>query len=242
MEKEVVSLEEVVVPTAEKNLGLISGAQDSIHAANLSYAHKLRLLHGLKKLDAEYILLDLGAGTTFNTLDFFTFAHTHVIVVTPEPTSIENAYRFIKSAFYRRLRQNGPDSYIRSIVDQVMHPKNEMGIRTPKALVDYLGTLDPSYQLFVEQELKLFRPQLIFNQIRSEGDVRLSQAMADACLRHFGIHLEFLGYLPHHLHVEQSVTLRQPFLLEFAQSPWFLDSGIFVKNSSTIEFYAENSD
>ena len=53
------------------NLFLISGAQDNLDIANLPYDKKLKTLKAISKLKYEYILLDLGAGTSFNTLDFF---------------------------------------------------------------------------------------------------------------------------------------------------------------------------
>ena len=90
-------------PTNIPNLSLISGAQDSLNVANLPHAQKQKLLNKLKQLPSDYIILDLGAGTSYNTLDFFLAADVGILVVLPEPTSIENAYRFIKSAFYRKL-------------------------------------------------------------------------------------------------------------------------------------------
>ena len=82
-------LEEALVPTQVPNLFLLSGAQDSLNIANPKYAQKIRLLRELKKIEADYILMDLGAGTSFNTLDFFIAADTQLLVAIPEPTSIE---------------------------------------------------------------------------------------------------------------------------------------------------------
>jgi len=57
------SIEQLIVPTTIKNLGLISGAQDLLDIANLKYAQKQRFLSKLSDLDADYVILDLGAGT-----------------------------------------------------------------------------------------------------------------------------------------------------------------------------------
>ena len=91
-------IEDVVVETPLRNLRLISGAQDILDIANPKYTQKVKLQRAIQSLDVEYIILDLGAGTTFNTLDFFLMADKGIVVVVPEPTSIENAYRFIKAA------------------------------------------------------------------------------------------------------------------------------------------------
>jgi flagellar biosynthesis protein FlhG len=64
-------LEDIVLGTPFPNLFLISGAHDNLDIANLPYDKKIKTLKAISKLKYEYILLDLGAGTAFNTLDFF---------------------------------------------------------------------------------------------------------------------------------------------------------------------------
>ena len=39
-----------------------------------------------------------------SVLDYFLVADEGLVVVRPEPTSVENAYTFLRAAFYRRLR------------------------------------------------------------------------------------------------------------------------------------------
>ena len=49
------------------------------------------------------MLLDLGAGTSFTTIDFFLYAPNKIVVLTPQITSIQNAYGFIKASLFRCL-------------------------------------------------------------------------------------------------------------------------------------------
>ena len=86
------------------NLFLISGAHDTLDIANLPYDKKIKTLRAIAKLKYEYILLDLGAGTSFNTLDFFLTSRNGIFITTPEPTSIENVYRLIRAIYFRRIR------------------------------------------------------------------------------------------------------------------------------------------
>ena len=116
IERRVASLSELLVPTPHENLSLLSGAMDGLEAANPRHQQKSKLLRNLRNLDVDYVLLDLGAGTAFNVLDFFLVADTGIVVMLPEPTSIENAYRFIKSAFFRRLQALAPDDDFASLV------------------------------------------------------------------------------------------------------------------------------
>ena len=61
--------------------------------------------------------MDLGAGTALNVLDFFLAADTGVVVVVPEPTSIENTYDFLLAAFLRSLRSVSREDGVREALD-----------------------------------------------------------------------------------------------------------------------------
>src|SRR5574338_76404 len=97
-------IEEVVTPTGIENLGLISGALDHLDAADPAHAQKMRLLRQVQGMDADYAIMDLGAGTPGTVLDFFLVSDHGVLVLVPEPTAVENAYRFVKAAFWRLMR------------------------------------------------------------------------------------------------------------------------------------------
>ena len=57
-------------------------------------------------MPAQYVLLDLGAGSSFNSLDFFNYSPGKIVVFTSQATSLQNAYGFIKSALYRKLSRD----------------------------------------------------------------------------------------------------------------------------------------
>ena len=101
----VANLEDVLVPTPIEGLTLISGAATILRAASPRRREKRRLLEAFFDLPADAYLIDLGAGTQDNTLDFFNIASEGVIVTGTEPTSIQNAYGFIKATLFRALER-----------------------------------------------------------------------------------------------------------------------------------------
>ncbi|MCZ6749688.1 MAG: P-loop NTPase [SAR324 cluster bacterium] len=206
-------IEDVVVDTPLRNLHLISGAQDILDIANPKYTQKVKLLRAIQSLDVDFIVLDLGAGTNFNTLDFFLAADKGIMVVVPEPTSIENAYRFIKAALYRKLKLLASEPRIKEAIDKAMDKKNALGLRTPAELVEYVGQLDRSVGERMIQEVGRFRPRLVLNQVRSFGDVRIGYLMQNACLKYFGVRVDFLGYIENDDEVWQSIRKREPIAL-----------------------------
>jgi MinD-like ATPase involved in chromosome partitioning or flagellar assembly len=83
---------------------------DTLGAANPKHSQKQKLIRQLGKVDCDVVILDLGAGTSFNTLDLFLSARVRLVVTTPEPTAVQNAYGFIKCASQRNLSKDTESS------------------------------------------------------------------------------------------------------------------------------------
>lgn len=211
-------IEEAIVPTEIPNLGLISGAQDILDIANPKHSQKMRLLRQIRGLEMEYIILDLGSGTAFNILDFFLIADQGILAVLPEPTSIENVYRFMKSIFYRRFRNVTKEKSIREIISVAMDQKNERGIKSPHDLIKHVEQIDAGIGGQLKSEMSGLRPKLIVNQVRSKDDITLGFSMRSSCSRYFGITVEYLGYVEYDDHVWQAAKKRRPLLSEYPMS------------------------
>jgi flagellar biosynthesis protein FlhG len=216
--KRVGAIRDVIVETDIPNLGLVVGAQDLLNAANPKDPQKWKLIRHINSLNFDYIILDLGAGNSFNVLDFFLISENEILVVTPEPTCIENTYRFIKSAFFRKVKRIISHYGVKEIIDMAMDQRNERGIKTPFDIIQLAGEIDKSIGLKLEQELENFRPKLIVNQVRTKGDVDIGFSMRSAFLKYFGISMDYLGYIVYDNDVWQSVQKRRPLVLEFPQS------------------------
>lgn len=211
-------LEEIVVPSPISNLYFISGANDTLNAANLPNDYVARILGEVDRLSADYILFDLGAGTHANTLDFFLAADKSVVAVIPEPTSIENAYRFIKSAFYRKMKQLEIQLGLGAIVEEAMDQKNQKGIRTPADLVRYIAQASPQSGALLAQTIRGMHLYLIMNQVRTKSDVEAGHSMKSVCRKYFGIETDYIGYLDYDNTVWQAIRKRRPLILEYPYS------------------------
>jgi MinD-like ATPase involved in chromosome partitioning or flagellar assembly len=103
---EVSSLASVLKPSRYPGLTLAFTRCDAAGAANPKHSQKQKLIRNLQKADFDVVVLDLGAGTSFNTLDLFLAARVHLVVTTPEPTAVQNAYGFIKCAAQRNRERD----------------------------------------------------------------------------------------------------------------------------------------
>jgi flagellar biosynthesis protein FlhG len=214
IQRRVERIEDVLVETPVPGLRLVSGASDFLGAANIKHPQKVRVLNKVKGLDVDVVLLDLGAGTSFNIIDFFLISEVSLLTVVPEPTSIENGYRFIKSALYRRLRAAADREVVRAIVDSALDPKNPLGIRTPFDLIARVEKEDAPSAEALKKEIAGFRPRFIVNQVRSAGDVTVGHQLVSACARHLGIRASYAGYVHYDDSVWQSVRRRKLFMAD----------------------------
>lgn len=214
-ERRVARVEEVVVETGIAGLGLVSGEGSPSWLVNPPPSQKHRLMSQVQQLDVDFVVVDLGPGSGVNSVDFFNLADVGIVVVVPEPTSVENTYRFLKSAFLRRLRKKGFEAAL-ALAQQ--RPRLDGNIASPRELLAAAHEVDPALEARLVAELATFRPRVVVNQARTRADEELPAAMATACRRRLGIPLQPLGHLELDDAVWLSIRRRRPLLVELPDS------------------------
>jgi flagellar biosynthesis protein FlhG len=220
--REVSHLRDTLLPTPFPGLSLISGARALLDMANPQHALKEKLLRQLSTLPVDFLLLDLGAGSTMTTLDFFLAAHRQILVVTPTPTSVENAYHFLKAAYFRKLRRAIRHSEAGGMIEKLMGERLTRGIASPRELLVDLRRHDAAVADSIGQEMAQFTPHLIINQTRRDEETLFGPQMASACRDFFGARCEFLGPVWHDERVYYAIQKRRPVLDAYPQSPFSL--------------------
>ncbi|WFR54959.1 MinD/ParA family protein [Anaerocolumna sp. AGMB13025] len=88
-----------IITKGPENIGFISGGSGIHELTNISKSQILFLTQKLYELDqlADVIIIDTGAGITDSVLEFVTASSEVLLVVTPEPTSITDAYALLKT-------------------------------------------------------------------------------------------------------------------------------------------------
>jgi flagellar biosynthesis protein FlhG len=171
----------------------------------------MRFLRHVQQMDVDYAILDLGAGTHSNTLDFFLVSDHGVLVLVPEPTAVENAYRFVKAAFWRRMRNvaqvYGYDPLLRSVMEG-------RSFKSPVDLVASLSERDPEIGRNLARQLAAFRPRLVVNQARTAQDADIGKAVVSAWRKYFGLEMDFLGTISYEDDMWRAVRARRPLLIE----------------------------
>jgi flagellar biosynthesis protein FlhG len=203
-------LSKLLVETGVPNLRLIAATHANLASAQPGHFQRVRLLSRLRQLPADLVLIDLGAGTHPAVMDYFLVGDDGVVVFCPEPTSMENAYSFLRAAFYRRMRLAMLTHSVRALVTQAMDQRNERGIRSPGDLLREIETLDPGEGARFAETMRCFRPRLVVNDVRTADEIKLGFSVRSVCRTYFGIDADYLGYVNHDAAVRESVVARRP--------------------------------
>ncbi len=211
LELRVTGLADAMTPTGIDNLTLVSGARDPLDVANLKHHQKLRLLRSIQGLAADFAVLDIGSGTNFNVLDFFLVADHGIMTLVPEPTSIENGYRFLKAALYRRLKAV---EKLYGIQDLLQSVGRQTGAQGPRALLTEVTKRDATVGRLLEMEMQRFRPRLVINMARTPADFEVGDAVVAAWRKFFGLDMDYLGCIGYDDEVWRWVRLKRPLLVQ----------------------------
>ena len=166
-------LQKLIVETPIVNLSLIAATRAHISTPQPGQARRVQLMRALRAIPADIVLLDLGAGTHPSVMDYFMAGEDGVVVITPEPTSVENAYAFMRAAFYRRLRLAMVSHDVRNVISQAMDQRNERGIRTPFDLLREVEAIDSAEGMRFVETMRSFHPRIVVNDVQTAEDIRL---------------------------------------------------------------------
>ncbi|MGD9010330.1 MAG: P-loop NTPase, partial [Desulfobacteraceae bacterium] len=135
------TMDQICIQTGIRNLQIVCGASEILSLANPQYAQKHKIVQNIVGLRADCVILDLGAGTSYNVLDFFLIADHPIVVLTPQPISIQNAYGFVRNTVYRKLsRLAAQQPSLQNVIKAAMDPKNDRQMRTIHDLFESIST------------------------------------------------------------------------------------------------------
>ncbi len=211
---EVSSLGYLVCRTPYPNLSLVSSSRTLLDTSLPPHGQRAKILRHVRQLPVDEVFLDLSAGSHPSVVDWFLAAERGLVVVAPEPTAIENAYQFLKAAFFRGLRQETRRSAIRALLEQVLKEQRKR-LRSPRELLAAVTTADPDAGATLAAHARAFAPALVVNQVANAQHRRIGWEMRGACREHLGAQIEYVGALERDECVRQAVREGKPVLERF---------------------------
>ncbi len=187
-------LNDIILDTAYDGLFFIPGDAEIPGIANLKSYQKQRLIKNIYTLEADFVVLDLGAGTNYNVMDFFLMSGSGIVVTNPTLTAILNAYLFIKNVIFRLMDSAfGKKTEAYKYIEKLKREGSPLQrVYIPKLLSE-IAKIDPeSHRKFVHLTENL-KPNLILNMIDDPKDSDKALKLRRSTREYLGIDLEHLG-------------------------------------------------
>jgi flagellar biosynthesis protein FlhG len=205
-------LEEMLVPAEAPNLQFLAGDGMTPFMANIPYAQKIRLISRIVKLPAEYILLDLGAGTSFNTLDFFRLSRHGLVITTPEYPSIMSMLAFLKHFLLRVIEGNFTTNYkIREILRLLYKQPMNSQQSIIKKVLSKIAAADADAGEIVTAVFHDYRPRLIFNMGGHPDEVKIAEQIDYTLKDVLSIEADYFGFIFDDPKIRESIKKRTAF-------------------------------
>jgi len=214
-----VPLNDILVQSGIANLELITGSFSSLDSEGINHAQKLKLFRHIRTLEAEHVLIDLGAGSHINTLDTFLIADKMIVVTTPELTALENMYQFIKSVYFRKLKFIFRSNDLSSSIREIWKNRAKHNIRSLKDLIVHLKQSSDHISEILDREMSGFVVYVILNQVRTPSEITIGENLKSTCSNFLGLTVIYAGHSRYDDAVHKSINNKEPFMLLNRISP-----------------------
>ena len=168
-----------------------------------------RLLNDISQVYADCLVIDLGAGMSDETLDLYRLADDKIIVVTPQVTSLQNAYGFIKSAFFHDLKRSGLAALLKKAGPD------------PQKLHTLIGSLEDGnkarHAFGVVRARQRFK--IVGNMVNDDKDLKIVQNLQKVVEQYLHIDSTVLGTIATSEDIRNSVNRITPFVVLSPDSP-----------------------
>jgi flagellar biosynthesis protein FlhG len=168
-------LRDLLVPTPFANLHFLPGDGRTPFMADIPFDQRLALMNELYRLPARYLLLDLGAGSSFNTLNLFGMTRKAAMVTTFDTPAIMNFLMFLRNFMFRLITSlvKPQDRQLLERLIAAFRQPTEADPLTVDDLLIMIAEQDRGLAAKVRRTCSEFQPRLIFNMGDRPEDLQL---------------------------------------------------------------------
>jgi len=226
-------LEGALLDTPYERVKLLSSASDILSISAPNYSQRQKLFRAIRKLKADTIIFDIAAGTHSRAIDFFLLAPYGIILVEPTPTSLENAYSFLKNLMVRHLlRVFYHDRHVRDYIREATDPRRPGQLLQLNEILARLESIEPAKTEQFRQQFSqaVNRVFLVVNAVRSPHQFNIAERFVRIIKRYLTLDIKVLGALPYEERMDEAITARTPFVVKFPHSGYAKGLAHIIEN------------
>ena len=216
-------LNQLVNNTDIPKLSFIQGFWDMWTPVDFTMEQVQQLMDNVKTLNADYVIIDLGAGSVESHLNLFKMADEKFLVTTPDVTSIEKTYRFIEAYVCNSLKAHStPEAFEKML--STLREYRQRKLKKPFSFRSYVkNTQGLSFDIF--ESLSTSPIRLVVNSSRCKSDEELGHSMKIVCNKYYDLSLDYVCAIDYDNAVWRSLRERSHVLIS---QPFTSLSGQFL--------------
>jgi flagellar biosynthesis protein FlhG len=190
------AFEELSIVTQTPHLLFLPGDGRMPFMANITHSQKIHLISKIRQISARYVLLDLGAGCAFNTLDFFGIVNKGIVVSTPEYPSVMSALVFLKNFVIRKIdRALSKNHEIAELLETLYVQPMQEPHMTISAFQERLEKLHPGAVSQVREICRSYSPRVVFNIGEHPDELEFLQQVSRTAKEILSLEIEYFGFI-----------------------------------------------
>lgn len=210
---------DIIMPSEYENVDFIAGDSEIPGLSSLKLPQRTKIIKQFKTINADFLIIDLGAGTHQIILDLFLLSPQGIVVTAPTTTAILDAYIFLKNAVYRLMNSTfkSTSAAAKWLTKIKQDPTALQRLYIPK-IMEEIQKIDPKSAEGFQKNMAVFRPRLIMNMIEDPTDADRAQKIRRSCSQFLGLEIEHLGVMYRDSLEDKALSSRLPIIIYKPQS------------------------
>ena len=230
---------DIIVDTDYENIRFVPGDSEIPGFAALKIYQRNSLVKELLKLEADFLILDLGAGTHLGILDFFLLSPKGIVVTSPTVTSTLDAYVFLKNIVFRMMSSSFPaKSKGSAFFEKLKNDVPSMQRLYIPSIAEELMSIDPENTKKFLNKFSHLKPRIIMNMIDDPKDAEKAMKIRRSAKQYLNIDIEHLGVIYTDSVQDKALASRLPVVKYKPQS--MISQAIYRIADKLIQSDAEN--
>ncbi len=213
LKQKLADLHGLIIDTSVKNLRFLPGDGKTPFMANIPTKQRFSLLESIQNIDAKYVIVDLGAGTSINTMNFFGLANNGIMVTTLDTPALMNALVFLRNFTFANVVSlcHGNRPVQKMLLSTYRQPADKENL-TIETILEKIRGMDKRLGDKISQRLRFFKPRFVFNMGDQPEDLKVAPRIAATLKKSLDMECEVIGFIYYDDKVRKAVRKNQVFL------------------------------
>jgi len=196
LKQRLAELNQLLVDTPFPKVRFLPGDGKTPFMANIPKGQRFQLLDDIQHLPARFVVVDLGAGSSINTMNFFGLANDSIVITTLDTPALMNAMVFLRNFLFANILTLAAEDPIlhRKLLDLYRRPASRKNLTAQEAYQLVSGH-NPSLGRTIRSRCQRFAPRLVLNMGDAAADLAVASKIRSSLQKNLSMDVSILGMI-----------------------------------------------